>query len=105
MVSVIIPVLNEGATIRKVIKIIKQTSLPIEIIVVDDNSTDNTITEAKKENVRIITSSMRGKGLSMREGLLAAKYEVVVYLDGDIITYPPNVVDLLSQQVIPRAWT
>lgn len=100
MVSVIIPVLNEGATIRKVIRIIKQTSLPIEIIVVDDNSTDNTISEARKENARIITSSMRGKGLSMREGLLAAKYEVVVYLDGDIITYPPNVVDLLSKPII-----
>ncbi len=100
MVSVIIPVLNEGATIRKVIKIIKQSSLPMEIIVVDDNSTDNTITEASKESVRIITSSRRGKGLSMREGLLAAKYDVVVYLDGDIVTYPPDVVDLLAKPIL-----
>ncbi|HPZ86714.1 MAG TPA: glycosyltransferase [Flavihumibacter sp.] len=100
MVSVIIPVLNEGATIRKVIRIIKQSSLPMEIIVVDDNSTDNTIAEAQKEAVRIVTSSRRGKGLSMREGLLAAKFDTVVYLDGDIITYPPDVVDLLANPII-----
>ena len=100
MVSVIIPVLNEGATIRKVIRIIKQSSLPTEIIVVDDNSTDNTIDEAQKEAVRIVTSSRRGKGLSMREGLLAAKYDVVVYLDGDIITYPPDVMDLLANPIL-----
>ncbi|GAO44979.1 glycosyltransferase [Flavihumibacter petaseus] len=100
MVSVIIPVLNEGATIRKVIRIIRQSSLPLEVILVDDNSTDNTIAEARKENVRIITSSRRGKGLSMREGLLAAKFETVVYLDGDIITYPPDVVDLLANPIL-----
>lgn len=100
MVSVVIPVLNEGATIRKVIRIIRQSSLPLEVIVVDDNSTDNTIAEAQKESVRIITSSKRGKGLSMREGLLAAKYDVVVYLDGDIVTYPPDVVDLLANPII-----
>lgn len=100
MVSVIIPVLNEGATIRKVIRNIRQSALPLEIIVVDDHSTDNTIEEAMKEPVRIITSSRRGKGLSMREGLLAAKSDFIVYLDGDITTYPPDVVDLLARPIL-----
>lgn len=100
MVSVVIPVLNEGATIRKVIKTIRKTSLPHEIIVVDDNSTDNTIAEALKESVRILTSSQRGKGLSMREGLLASKYDTILYLDGDITTYPPNIVDLLAAPIL-----
>lgn len=100
MVSVIIPVLNEGATIRKVIRNVRQSGLPLEIIVVDDNSTDNTIEEAMKESVRIVTSSKRGKGLSMREGLLAAKFDTVVYLDGDITTYPPDVVDLLAGPIL-----
>ncbi|WP_290795575.1 glycosyltransferase [Flavihumibacter sp. UBA7668] len=100
MVSIVIPVLNEGATIRKVIKIIRKTSIPHEIIVVDDNSTDNTISEALKESVRILTSSQRGKGLSMREGLLAAKYDTIVYLDGDITTYPNDVIDLLTNPIL-----
>ena len=50
MISIVIPVLNEGATIRQVIKTIKKTSRKIEIIVVDDNSTDNTVEEAMKEH-------------------------------------------------------
>jgi glycosyltransferase involved in cell wall biosynthesis/phosphoserine phosphatase len=100
MISVVIPVLNEGATIRKVIKTIRKTSLPHEIIVVDDNSTDNTIAEALKESVRLLTSSRRGKGLSMREGLLASKYDTIIYLDGDITTYPSNVIDLLAAPIL-----
>ncbi|WP_291914342.1 glycosyltransferase [Chitinophaga sp. CB10] len=96
MISVVIPVLNEGATIRQVIKTIKKTSRQIEIIVVDDNSTDNTVAEAMKEDVRVITSSQRGKGISMREGMMAAKGDIIAYVDGDILTYPDNIIDLLT---------
>ena len=67
MISVIIPALNEGSTIRKVIQRIKQTTVPLEIIVVDDNSTDQTVSEALKEGARVITSSKKGKGISMHE--------------------------------------
>ncbi|MGX5818447.1 HAD-IB family phosphatase [Chitinophaga lutea] len=100
MISVIIPVLNEGATIRQVIKTIKKTSRPIEIIVVDDNSTDNTVEEAMKERVRVITSSQRGKGISMREGMMAARHDIILYVDGDILTYPDDLVDRLSDPIV-----
>ncbi|PSL49680.1 phosphoserine phosphatase [Chitinophaga niastensis] len=96
MISIVIPVLNEGATIRQVIKTVKKTSRKIEIIVVDDNSTDNTVEEAMKEHVRVITSSQRGKGISMREGMMAAKHDIIAYVDGDILTYPDNIIDLLT---------
>lgn len=96
MISIVIPVLNEGATIRQVIKTVKKTSRKIEIIVVDDNSTDNTVEEAMKEQVRVITSSQRGKGISMREGMMAAKHDIIAYVDGDILTYPDNIIDLLT---------
>lgn len=96
MISIVIPVLNEGATIRQVIKTVKKTTRKIEIIVVDDNSTDNTVEEAMKEQVRVITSSQRGKGISMREGMMAAKHEIIAYVDGDILTYPDNIIDLLT---------
>lgn len=100
MISVIIPVLNEGATIRQVIKTIRKTSRPIEIIVVDDNSTDHTVEEALKEKVRVITSSQRGKGISMREGMMAAKHDIVMYVDGDILTYPDHLVELLTDPIV-----
>lgn len=100
MVSVIIPALNEGTTIRKVIQRIKQIEEPIEIIVVDDNSSDNTFSEALKENVRVITSSSKGKGISMREGMMAASHSVIVYLDADILTYPKNIVSILAEPIL-----
>jgi glucosyl-3-phosphoglycerate synthase len=100
MISIVIPVLNEGATIRQVIKTIKKTSRKIELIVVDDNSTDNSVEEALKEKVRVITSSQRGKGISMREGMMAAKNDIVMYVDGDILTYPENIVALLTDPIV-----
>jgi glycosyltransferase involved in cell wall biosynthesis len=100
MISIVIPVLNEGATIRQVIRTVKKTSRKTEIIVVDDNSRDNTVEEAMKEGVRVITSSQRGKGISMREGLMAAKHDIVMYIDGDILTYPENIVELLTDPIV-----
>jgi HAD superfamily phosphoserine phosphatase-like hydrolase len=100
MISVIIPALNEGATIRKVIQRIRQTTVPLEIIVVDDNSTDQTVSEALKEGARVITSSKKGKGISMHEGMLAAGFDIIVYLDADILTYPKNIVKLLADPIL-----
>ncbi|ATL46913.1 glycosyl transferase family 2 [Chitinophaga caeni] len=100
MISIVIPVLNEGNTIRQVIRTLKKTTLPHEIILVDDNSIDNTVSEAMKEKVRVITSSIRGKGISMLEGMMAAKYDTIVYLDGDILTYTPDVAEKLAAPIL-----
>ncbi len=96
MISVIIPALNEEKTIRKVIRQAKRSELVSEIIVVDDQSMDNTIAEAKKEDVRIITSTHLGKGDSMREGMMVAKNEILVFLDADIPNYAADIVDKLT---------
>ncbi|HEX4850351.1 MAG TPA: glycosyltransferase, partial [Puia sp.] len=81
MISVIIPALNEEKTIRKVIRQAKRNELVSEIIVVDDQSTDNTVKEARQESVRVITSTQLGKGDSMREGMMLARNEILVFLD------------------------
>lgn len=100
MVSVIIPALNEEKTIRQVIQLLGRSPLVNEILVIDDKSYDNTIKQARLPNVKIYTSLMLGKGASMRDGMLLAKNEVIVYLDADILTYPPNIVELLSGPII-----
>ncbi len=100
MISVIIPALNEEKTIRNVIRRARQNDLVTEIIVVDDQSTDNTVAEARKENVRIITSTNLGKGDSMREGMELATNEIVVFLDADIPNYSEDIIEKLVGPLI-----
>jgi len=100
MVSVIIPALNEEKTIRQVINLVSSSAVVNEILVIDDKSFDNTIKQSRLPKVRIYTSPLIGKGASMRDGMLLAKNEVIVYLDADIITYPPNIADLLSGPIL-----
>jgi glucosyl-3-phosphoglycerate synthase len=100
MVSVIIPALNEEKTIRQVINLVSGSLVVNEILVIDDKSFDNTIKQSRLPKVRIYTSPLIGKGASMRDGMLLAKNEVIVYLDADIVTYPENVVELLSGPVL-----
>jgi glucosyl-3-phosphoglycerate synthase len=100
MISVIIPALNEEKTIRKVIRQAKRNELVSEIIVVDDQSMDNTIAEARKEQVKIITSTILGKGHSMREGMMMASNEILVFLDADIPNYSEDIIEKLTNPLI-----
>ncbi|MDX9815739.1 MAG: glycosyltransferase, partial [Smithellaceae bacterium] len=62
MVSVVIPTLNEEATIARVVGVAKKCKLVDEVIVVDDHSFDNTVDLAKKAGASVIMSTKIGKG-------------------------------------------
>jgi HAD superfamily phosphoserine phosphatase-like hydrolase len=100
MITVIIPTLNEQSTISHVVQLINRTPSVSEILVIDDKSLDETIKNAKSEKVKIYTSTKLGKGASMRDGMLLAANEIIVYVDADILTYPKNIIDLLTEPII-----
>jgi HAD superfamily phosphoserine phosphatase-like hydrolase len=100
MISVIIPTLNEQATISQVINKVRQCPDVSEILVIDDKSLDETIKKARTDNVKIYTSTKLGKGASMRDGMLLSKNNILVYLDADITTYPENIIELLTGPII-----
>ena len=101
MVTVIIPALNEEKTISSVIQLVGKSPVVDEILVIDDKSSDDTIKNARKyPKVKIYTSPKLGKGSSMRDGMLLAENEVLVYLDADILTYPSDIAELLSEPII-----
>ena len=100
MISIIIPILNESETIGNVIDFCQKSSLVSEIIIVDDKSTDRSVKIAAEKGVNIITSTKLGKGASMRDGLLCAKNDILVFLDGDIDPYPDNMIENLAQPII-----
>lgn len=99
-ISVIIPVLNEESTIAEVVKVAKNCSRVDEVIVVDDHSIDDSIAKAKAAGASVITSTKRGKGISMREGLLISKNPIVVFLDSDIDSYAADIIDKMTQPII-----
>ena len=94
-ISIIIPCFNEEKTIEKIIlKIIESLNSPYEIIVIDDNSTDQTrfILENKiKDKIsRIILNDKNyGKGYSVRKGIKVASGEIIIIQDADL-EYDPN---------------
>lgn len=100
MVSVIIPALNEAATIRQVVRFCRAHPPVTEVIVVDDNSEDETAGIARDEGAIVIASAARGKGISMREGIAAASNELIVFLDADIDPYPEKTIALLTEPLL-----
>src|SRR5690349_7849237 len=100
MISVIIPALNEALTIANVIRYCQQFSHVSEIIVIDDNSADETAEIARQAGAIVITSARPGKGVSMGEGVAAATNEILVFLDADIDPYPKSTIPLLTRPII-----
>jgi len=90
-VSVIIPALNEEENIPHVLP--RVPSWVHEVILVDGNSTDNTVSVAQEcyPSIRIIQQEGRGKGAAIRTGLNAATGDMVVLLDADGSTDPSEI--------------
>lgn len=95
--SVIIPALNEEKAIASVIEYALSDPATGEVIVVDDSSVDATAEIARAAGAVVITSSMLGKGVSMRDGLGIAQYEFAVFLDGDLSGLRPNIISDMVQ--------
>ena len=100
MVSVIIPTLNEQETIESIIKYAFGNDHVSEVLVIDDKSVDDTVAIAKAAGAKVFSSTRLGKGASMREGILLAKNEILVFIDGDINPYPPTMLDMLIRPIV-----
>jgi glycosyltransferase involved in cell wall biosynthesis len=101
MVSVVIPTLNEAGNIREAVYTIhEQLEYPNEIIVVDGNSTDGTIEIVKDiDFCKLIVEPRRGYGLALRKGMLEAKGDIIVMVDGDG-TYEFRHINRLLQHMV-----
>src|SRR5688572_28859653 len=100
MLTVIIPVLNEGKTIANVVRFCQQFPLVTQIIVVDDKSEDDTVQIAEATGARVIISQVRGKGISMKDGIAQATNELITFLDGDIDPYPEGTISILAAPLL-----
>ncbi|WP_157372230.1 bifunctional polysaccharide deacetylase/glycosyltransferase family 2 protein [Arthrobacter sp. Soil736] len=104
-VSVIVPAYNESAGIEAAVRSIVASTHPVEIIVVDDGSTDGTadIVEALGlPGVTVIRKENGGKPSALNAGLDAASHDLVVMVDGDTVFEPDTVHALVQPFADPR---
>jgi glycosyltransferase involved in cell wall biosynthesis len=94
LVSTIIPVHNRRVLLREAVaSVLAQTYRPVEIIIVDDGSTDETGREAEAltethSEVRVIHQRNRGPGAARETGRLTARGQFIQYLDSDDLLLP-----------------
>ena len=89
-ISIIIPTLNEGENIFKLVSYLKSCVYHqnIEIIVSDGQSTDDTVLLARKGGAKAISSPIKGRAYQMNYGASIASAPVLYFLHAD--TFPPK---------------
>lgn len=102
--SVVIPIYNEVRTVETLLKLVREVPLSLEVIAVDDGSTDGTRDllpglEGTLIDTLIMHDVNRGKGAALRTGFAHATGDVVVVQDADM-EYDPREFPMLLQPIL-----
>lgn len=99
-VSVVIPARNEEKNISRIVNFVKKNKYVNQIIVVDNNSADNTSKLAKEAGGEVIFCDNQGKGYAMETGIQYVKNDIVVFVDADINVYSEELIDILINSIL-----
>lgn len=104
LLSLVVPVYNEGATLEAMLRRLGTVAFPIpwEAIVVDDGSDDDAVESVKREwlptaeRVLVVRSHRnQGKGAAVRKGFELARGDVLGVQDADLETHPEQIPELI----------
>ncbi|MDH6501572.1 glycosyltransferase [Streptomyces sp. SAI-083] len=93
-VSVVIPAYNERECIARTVLSVVRSTHPVEIVVVDDGSTDGTgdiVRSLGLPAVAVVRQPNSGKAAALNTGVAYASHELIVMMDGDTVFEPDTV--------------
>ena len=106
-ISIIVPILNEEANIQELVIRIAQTlkNSTYEVIFIDDHSTDNSVKKIhrlqNKYPIKVFSKrGQKGKSFSILEGIKKARYNTMIFIDGDLQCPPeaiPALINVMNQ--------
>ena len=101
--SLIMPVYNESATIRQIVEKVMAVPLDIELIILDDASTDDTAQILANEihiqypGIKILTHSInKGKAAAIKTAIPYTTGDIITVQDGDLETEPNDLIHLTA---------
>ena len=104
-VSVIVPAFNEAANIEATVRSLFTSRYPfVEIIVIDDGSTDGTgdlVARLGLPGVHVVRQPNAGKPAALNTGIRHARGEILVLVDGDTVVEPDAVAELVQPLANP----
>jgi cellulose synthase/poly-beta-1,6-N-acetylglucosamine synthase-like glycosyltransferase len=105
-VSVVVPAYNERVGIEACVRSLISTDYPqVEVVVVDDGSTDGTadfLESLALTGVRVIRQGNAGKPAALMNGIRAARHDVLVLVDGDTVFERDSIRELVAPLSDPR---
>ena len=104
-VTVLVPAYNERECITNTVRSLMDSDHPIEIVVIDDGSTDGTadiVDALRLPNVRVVRQENQGKPAALNNGIAHARHDIVVMMDGDTVFEPSTVRELVQPFGDPR---
>ncbi|MGW8953124.1 glycosyltransferase [Streptomyces sp. NPDC055709] len=104
-VTVLVPAYNEKECIENTVRSLMESDHPIEVIVIDDGSTDGTadlVDDMWLPNVRVVRQVNSGKPEALNNGIRNARHDLIVMMDGDTVFEPSTVRELVQPFGDPR---
>ena len=104
-VSVLVPAYNEAKCIENTVRSLMESEHPIEILVIDDGSSDGTariVEDLSLPDVRVVRQLNAGKPAALNRGLANASHDIIVMMDGDTVFEPATVRELVQPFADPR---
>ncbi|MBV2354351.1 glycosyltransferase [Streptomyces sp. J2-1] len=104
-VSVLVPAYNEAKCIENTVRSLAASDHPIEVIVIDDGSSDGTarvVEDLALPGVRVVRQVNAGKPAALNRGVANARHDLIVMMDGDTVFEPSTVRELVQPFGDPR---